>query len=166
MWKWAGWPCSSGENGWMPPGGATGTCPRWGGGGPAFTALCARPLVPSSDAWLPLEIQEVRRETAETGQKALPWENEKRIKSPLVESGERWCPTVQLAALSPHICAQSGSAHPAEPPLSPPRLCSPLLEPDLFSTLHLHTLFSPLQLYRLPSRCSVAKFTQHLHHLF
>lgn len=28
MWKWAGWPCRSGENGWMPPGGTTGICPR------------------------------------------------------------------------------------------------------------------------------------------
>lgn len=82
-------------------------------------------------------------DTAEIGQKALPWENEKRIKSPLVESGEQWCPTARLASLSTHTCAQSGSAYPAEPPLSPPQsvLPTPGTWPFFYSPL-VYTVFT------------------------
>lgn len=46
-------------------------------------------------------------DTAEIGQKALPWENEKRIKSPLVESGEQWCPHCSAGlSLHSHLCTK------------------------------------------------------------
>ena len=152
-----------------PPGKATGcllvtrleSAPgvTWGPGGPKCPAPCAGTLPPNTPYFSPaLESQEAGGERQwRLVRKPLPGRMKRKEKSLLVESVMPHCSAAR--SLSVHICAQSGSAHPAERLLHHrPRSASPLPETCcLFYPPPAQTPFSPLQLHPLPNRCSVAK---------